>query len=116
MPALRFRFNSVSQVISPTCRDQHTWVGVRLKNGKEQRMECLGFICQYATELMPEGCLAKVVAASVTPDSDEHTHNWTELNHDQVVVGWRVLWSDKGISKWGGVYRGQRGRVPNGDL
>lgn len=100
MPAIRYRFNGAACVVGLEGHDLNNWLLVRLHGGKEQGMPFVGFICRHATAYMPGGAYAKIVAAAVSPESSTHTGEWTDLGMDQVVLGWRVLYSDKGQSRW----------------
>jgi hypothetical protein len=100
MSAIRFRFNGAAQILSLIYRESHTAVIIRLQGGKEQRVECAGFICKHAINHMPEGNYAKIIACSVTADTNPHTGDWKTLERDQVVLGWRVMYTANKESRW----------------
>lgn len=100
MPAVRFIWNGVTEQITATSYKSNHSINVRLHNGKERRISCMGFICKAGTLAMPEGSYCKVIVGSVAISNGENDADWIRVYENQYVLGWRMLWNQRGHVDW----------------
>ncbi len=102
MTAIRYQFNGCAEVVTLTSKGSHGWVTIRLHGGKEARMPWLGFVCTAATQSMPEGAYAKMLALQVSNgDPNRNDTKWIDVEKNQYVLCWRVLFATGKEVRWG---------------